>query len=320
MAVAGLLSALRCAGLRPVDARLLFHGAGEAGTGIGALWALYLQRRHGVPEAEARARCLYMDSKGLLCASRADARAGRLPAHKQPFAHDVPFQPDLLSAVRALRPNALVGVSAQAGAFTPAVLAAMADAAPRPIIFALSNPTSLAECTAEEAVAAAPGRVLFASGSPFDDVPGGAPGGKAALRPSQANNAYIFPALGFGAALSHATTLPDETFILAAEVRPSCARKSASPQQSPKSDKHDHCRFSQILASMVSAKALSLGQLFPPMEHMRDVAARLTAAVAAQAVADGRGVAPPGVALAGGWEPYVRKRMWSPPPALEARL
>jgi hypothetical protein len=71
---------------------------------------------------------------------------------------------------------------------------------------------------------------------------------------------------------------------------------------------------------MVSAKALALGQLFPPMDHMRDVAARLTAAVAAQAVADGRGVAPPGVALAGGWEPYVRKRMWSAPPALEARL
>ena len=231
MAVAGLLSALRCAGLRPADARVLFYGAGEAGTGIGALWALYLQRRHGVPAAEARSRCLYMDSKGLLCASRADARAGRLPAHKVPFAHDVPFQPDLLAAVRALRPNALVGVSAQAGAFTPAVLAAMADAAPRPIIFALSNPTSLSECTAAQAVAAAPGRVLFASGSPFDDVPGGAPGGKAALRPSQANNAYIFPALGFGAALSHATSLPDETFILAAEARPSRAR--AAPQQGP---------------------------------------------------------------------------------------
>ena len=223
MAVAGLLSALRCAGVRPVDARLLFHGAGEAGTGIGALWALYLQRRHAVPEAEARARCLFLDSKGLLCASRADARAGRLPAHKRPFAHDVPFHPDLLAAVRALRPTALVGVSAQAGAFTTDVLAAMADASPRPIIFALSNPTSLAECTAAQAVAAAPGRVLFASGSPFDDVPGGAPGGKATLRPSQANNAYIFPALGFGAALSHASSLPDETFILAAEVRPSCA-------------------------------------------------------------------------------------------------
>ena len=124
------------------------------------------------------------------------------------------------------------------------------------------------------------------------DVPGGAPGGGAPLRPSQANNAYIFPALGFGAALSRATSLPDDTFILAAEV----------------------------LASLVSAKDLALGRLFPPLERIRDVSPRIAAAVAAQAVADRRGVAPLGVALAGGWEPYVRAQMWSPPPLLDAKL
>jgi malate dehydrogenase (oxaloacetate-decarboxylating)(NADP+) len=290
--LAGLLSALRAAGVAPPDARLLFHGAGEAGTGIGALWARYLTARHGVAEPAARRSCFFMDSKGLLCASRPDAAT--LPHHKRPFAHDgIAHVRTLEAAVRALRPTALVGVSAQAGAFSAEVLVAHAAANARPIVFALSNPTSCAECTAAQAVASAPGgRVLFASGSPFEDVPGGAPGGGAALHPSQANNAYIFPALGFGAALSRATSLPDDTFILAAEV----------------------------LASMVGDKELNQGQLFPPLERIRDVSVRIAAAVAAHAVADGRGVAPPGVAAAGGWEPFVRAQMWRPPPAIESKL
>jgi malate dehydrogenase (oxaloacetate-decarboxylating)(NADP+) len=291
--LAGLLSALRAAGVSPPSARILFHGAGEAGTGIGALWARYLTSRHNVPIADALRSCFFLDSKGLLCASRPDAAS--LPHHKRPFAHaGVAHVSDLASAVRALRPTALVGVSAQAGAFTSEVLSAHAANNPRPIVFALSNPTACAECTAAQAVASgAPGgRVLFASGSPFGDVAGGAPGGGAALHPSQANNAYIFPALGFGAALSRATSLPDDTFILAAEV----------------------------LASMVGEKELSQGQLFPPLERIRHVSERIAAAVAAHAVADGRGVAPPGVAAAGGWEPYVRAQMWRPPPALESKL
>jgi malate dehydrogenase (oxaloacetate-decarboxylating)(NADP+) len=204
----------------------------------------------------------------------------------------VPFAPDLLAAVRQLRPTAIVGVSAQAGAFSAEVLAAHAAANARPIVFALSNPTACAECTAAEAVASAPGRVLFASGSPFDDVAGGAPGGSAPLRPSQANNAYVFPGLGFGAVLARATSLPDDTFILAAEV----------------------------LAGMVTAAELGAGQLFPSLDRIRSVSARVAAAVAAHAVADSRGVAPPGVAAAGGWEPFVRAQQWHAPPVIEARL
>jgi malic enzyme len=91
---------------------------------------------------QGRRRCVFLDSKGVVCASRTG-----LQEHKRPFAHDIPFLPDLLSAVREFRPTALIGVSSVAGAFTPQVVAAMAEANERPIIFPLSNPTENAECT-----------------------------------------------------------------------------------------------------------------------------------------------------------------------------
>ena len=287
VAVAGLLSALRAASIPPPDATILFLGAGEAGTGIGQLWSMYLSERHGVPVAAARRKCLFLDSQGLVTASR----PGKLAHHKQAFAHaDVPFVRDLLSAVRLFKPHALVGVSAQPGAFDAAVLAAMAAQHARPILMPLSNPTSKAECSAADAFAATQRRCLFASGSPFDPVP--MPDGRL-LTPSQANNAYIFPALGLGAVLSRAAWLPDDTFLVAAEV----------------------------LASLVPDTDLHRGILFPPLSRVRDTSARVAAAVAAHAVADGRGVAPQGVAAAGGWEAFVRAQMWSPKPLrVDAKL
>jgi len=290
VAVAGLLSGLRAAGVAPQNARLLFLGAGEAGTGIGQLWVQYLQARRGMDARSARQTCWFMDSQGLVCASRRGGEAA-MAHHKRQFAHTgVVHITDVLAAVRQFKPHALVGVSAQPGAFNADVLAAMAAQQPRPIIMPLSNPTSLSECTAEEAFKGTKYSCLFASGSPFDAV--SMPDGRKLL-PSQANNAYVFPALGLGASLAQATSLPDDTFLLAAEV----------------------------LASLVSEDRLHAGILFPPIAGVRDCSARIAAAVAAHSVAGGRGIAPAGVATAGGWEAYVRAHMWHPQPEqLAAKL
>ena len=281
VALAALLAALRVApgsGAGLAGQRVLFYGAGEAGTGIGELVAHALVARHGLSEADARKACFFMDSKGLVCASRTDA----LAAHKRPWAHDVPFAATLLDAVRALRPTALVGVSAVAGAFDADVLRAMAEINERPIIMPLSNPTSLAECTFAAALDATAGRAIFACGSPFPAV-----GGREA---SQANNAYIFPAVGQAALLTRASRLTPTAFLAAAEA----------------------------LAAQATDAELESGLLFPRFSRIADASAAVAATTAAAIVAAGDGTAPPGVAYAAAsprppgvspWEAHVRSVM-----------
>src|SRR4029079_12568169 len=140
-------------------------------------------------EEAARRQCWFVDSHGLVVASRTD-----LAEHKLPYAHPHEALPDLLSAVEALRPDVLIGVSGQGRTFTREVVAAMARLNERPVIFALSNPTNHAECTAEEAYGWSEGRALFASGSPFAPV---TLAGKTYVS-GQGNNVYIFPGVGLG--------------------------------------------------------------------------------------------------------------------------
>lgn len=290
--LAALLSALHVTGGRLSEQRILFLGAGEAATGIASLIAFCIAQREGIPEQEARTRCHLLDSKGLVCASRTD-----LQHHKRPFAHATPFCADLLSAVRQLKPTALIGVSAQGGAFTQEVVEAMAALNERPLIFPLSNPTHLAECTFEQAYSWTSGRVLFASGSPFDPIMDDS--GRQRVAP-QANNAYIFPAVGHAAVLTRASCIPEEVFLVAAEE----------------------------LAAMGTAEARALGSLFPPFSAIRDVSARIMAPVAAFLVSRGLGQPPSGwpplkqqqggtggvggcVANEGVWVQHARDAMWS---------
>ena len=165
MALAGFYSALRVTGGALDRQRLLFLGAGEAATGIADL-AVAAMVAAGADPGQARHCCWLVDSKGLVVASR----RAELAEHKLAYAHARAPQADLLGAIRALEPTALIGVSASAGAFTQAVVEEMTRLNPRPIIFALSNPTSKAECSAEQAYAWSGGKALFASGSPFDPV------------------------------------------------------------------------------------------------------------------------------------------------------
>ena len=250
--LAALWSASRMSPSQPVGSRnLLFLGAGEAGTGIGEL-VVAAMTRDGIAESEARSRCWFVDSKGLVVQSRTD-----LADHKRPFAHAHAALPDLISAVRALRPTAIIGVSGQGQTFTREIIEAMTEINERPIVFALSNPTSKSECTAAEAYEWSGGRAIFASGSPF---PPFAFEGRT-LVPSQANNAYIFPGVGLGAIAAGANRVTTEMFMTAART----------------------------LARMVTDADLERGSLFPPLDRIRDISAAIAAAVAE--VAFDRGLA-----------------------------
>src|SRR6185295_4091527 len=164
VALAGMFSALRVTGGKLTDQKVLFHGAGEAATGIANLIVSAMVAQ-GLDEQAARKRCWLMDSRGLVVKSRGD-----LADHKRDFAHDHAEVRDFAAAVAALKPTAIIGVAAVGGTFTSEVLEAMAPVNERTIVFALSNPTSKAECTAEQAYRCTGERALFACGSPFDPV------------------------------------------------------------------------------------------------------------------------------------------------------
>ncbi len=249
--LAGIYSALRVTGTGLGDHPFLFLGAGEAGIGIADLVVSALAEA-GMSEGEARLRCWFFDSRGMVVGCRTD-----LAEHKRPYAHDAPFTDDLVEAVRGLRPGVLIGVSGQPRTFTERVLRAMAEIHARPIVFALSNPTSRSECTAEEAYRWTEGRALFASGSPFDPVE---LGGRRFV-PGQGNNAYVFPGVGLGLIASRARACTDEMFFVAART----------------------------LAGMVQDGDLRQGRVYPPLTRIREVSAQIAEAVAA--VAFERGLA-----------------------------
>ncbi|MBW2445869.1 MAG: NAD-dependent malic enzyme [Deltaproteobacteria bacterium] len=270
VALAGLYSALRITGGRLADRRYLFAGAGEAGIGIGSLLVAALQEE-GLTDAEAHARCWYVDSQGLVLESRPD-----LAEHKRPFAREGVACGDLESAVREIRPTVLIGASGAPGIFTQTVLELMAADEKHPIVFALSNPTSKAECTARQAYEWTGGRAVFASGSPFPpvDVAGHT------FVPGQCNNAYIFPGVGLGAMACQLRAVSDEMFFAAARA----------------------------LADEVTAADLDLGRVYPPLERIRDVSLRIAVAVAEIAYA--RGLA--GVPRPDDLEDHIRQQMYHP--------
>jgi malate dehydrogenase (oxaloacetate-decarboxylating)(NADP+) len=271
VALAGILGALQITGGRLSDQRILFLGAGEAGTGIADLYTS-AARAEGLSEAAARDRCWFVDTKGLVVKGRGDT----LAEHKVPYAHDFPFIQTLAEAVKVLRPTALIGVSGMANGFTREIVEAMTAVNEQPIIFALSNPTSKAECTAEQAYTWSKGRVIFACGSPFAPVEYQ---GRRYV-PGQGNNIYIFPGVGLGALASEASEVTDEMFLAAA----------------------------QTLAGLVQPEDLAVGRIYPPLTKIRDVSLRIAAAVAEVAHRTGLARAPrPGDVLED-----IRGRMFHP--------
>ncbi|CAD6236813.1 unnamed protein product [Miscanthus lutarioriparius] len=175
--LAGLIAALKSVGGTLADHTFLFFGAGEAGTGIAELVALEISRQAKVSVEEARKKIWLVDSKGLIVTSRKET----LQPFKKRYAHEHEPVKDLLGAIK------------------------------RPIILALSNPTSQSECTAEQAYTWSQGRAIFGSGSPFDPVKYN----DKLFVPAQANNAYIFPGFGLGVVISGAVRVSDDMVLAA---------------------------------------------------------------------------------------------------------
>lgn len=247
--VAGLLAAGRITQRNLKDNVFLFVGAGEAGSGIAQMLAKALQLE-GLSKREAH-RIIYMtDKDGLLVRDRPE---GNLTELNSPFARiDVEACTDLEEIVRLHRPTVLIGASGQGGLFTPAILKQMAINSDRPVIFALSNPTSKSECTAEDAYRLTEGRCVFASGSPFSPVELDVGGRRQTFVPGQCNNSYIFPGVGLA--------------ITACSIRPVLNGLFV--------------RAAQCLAEQVSEADLQLGRVFPPLSLLRKVSLKIAECVA----------------------------------------
>ena len=268
--LAGILSALRVTHRPLRDQTFLFLGAGEAATGIADLLVSALVAE-GMEEAAARRRSWMVDSRGLVVRGRQ-----ALAEHKRPYAHEHPPVVSFLEAVQVLRPTAIIGVGAVPGAFTREIIETMSRLNDRPIVFALSNPTSRAECTAEQAYAWSGGQALFASGSPFDplDVDG------RHFVPRQGNNSYIFPGVGLGAVAVQASRVTEGMFMVAA----------------------------RMLAETVRDEDLAQGSLFPALSRVREVSTRIAVAVAEIAFAEGLA----GIECPPDLEAWVQAQMYDP--------
>ncbi|KAG6740720.1 hypothetical protein POTOM_056188 [Populus tomentosa] len=245
--LAGLISALKLLGGSLADHTFLFLGAGEAGTGIAELIALEMSRRSKTPLEETRKKIWLTDSKGLIVSSRKES----LQHFKKPWAHEHEPVIGLLEVVKAIKPTVLIGTSGVGKTFTKEVIEAMATINEKPLILALSNPTSQSECTAEEAYTWTKGKAIFASGSPFDPVEYE---GKVFV-PGQSNNAYIFPGLGLGLVISGAIRVHDDMLLAAAEA----------------------------LAGQIKEEYLAKGLIYPPLSNIRNISVQIAANVAAKA-------------------------------------
>jgi malate dehydrogenase (oxaloacetate-decarboxylating) len=282
VALAGLVVACASQKRKLSDERVLVYGAGAGGAGV-AFAIREGMKREGLTDEQARERVLVLDSKGLLVEGRPmEGYKAALAQRRENFADWAPASRsdgswDLLDTIENGDITALLGLSGQPGTFTEPVVRAVAKNAARPIVFALSNPTTSCEAQPSDILAWTDGRALVATGSPFApvrvgdrDVPIG-----------QGNNAFVFPGLGFGAILADASEITDG-MVLAA---------------------------SYALADYTKKHHAEQGLLYPPVEEIRTVSLEVAARVIQQAFADGvartKKVTPEGAA------DYVRAKAWS---------
>jgi malate dehydrogenase (oxaloacetate-decarboxylating)(NADP+) len=252
--LAGLINALKITGGQLKDQRILFVGAGSAATGLAGLIVSALGQQ-GISQEVARRQIRMFDSQGLIVAGRPG-----LAAHKLPFAHKLlpskPFNhldltseyPQILAAIEDFKPTALIGVSTVGKLFSQEIVEAMARHNPRPIIFALSNPIDKHECLPEDTYAWSKGEAVYAGGVQFPPVHIG----DQTFLPSQANNLYIFPAIGMAIYATNASRVTDEMFIEAA----------------------------QAVADQVTPDQLKIGMLYPPQSNILETEIQTAARVA----------------------------------------
>lgn len=276
----GILAALRLTRTRISDQRIVFVGAGAACTGIARLCAVAM-RAEGADEAKIRRSLFALDTQGLVH----DGRTLTEPHKKElvvPRAVMAEYRLDPnrclapIDVIRAVEPTILVGATARAGAFTQEMIETMARSVDRPIVMPLSNPTSKAECTAEQAIRWSNGRAIVATGSPFADVEWN--GARHVI--GQANNVFVFPGIGLGAAIAEAREVTTEMFYIA----------------------------STTLARLVSDDRLACGAIYPHQSELRRVSFEIARAIVSYASEHdlGRRIDPDAV------DATVRAAVWEP--------
>lgn len=278
--LAGIRGALRITGGALRDQRIVMAGGGASGVGIGRLIRAAL-RRDGTDEAAVRDVLCFLDSEGLIHAGRGirdePKREFAMPRERFAalgFSGDGPI--GLAEVVQRVRPSILIGTTATPGLFTEQIVRTMAAHVERPVIFALSNPTTKCECTPDEALRWSDGRAVVATGSPFSPV---TINGRT-VEIGQCNNALVFPGVGLGCIVSEAREVSDDMFVAAADA----------------------------LAEFVSPERLASGAVFPSVSELRAVSACVAAAVVRVARDHNLGLMIPDEQV----ESLVRQSMWYP--------
>jgi malate dehydrogenase (oxaloacetate-decarboxylating) len=258
--LAAALAGLRASGTRMADQRVVIHGAGTAGVGVADMLREVMVA-DGLSPEEATRRFWCLGRRGLLTDDRADRQLDFQRPYARPAAEVADWPrtgtgeaPSLADVVGHVHPTMLIGTSTQAGAFTEAIVREMAAHVERPVIMPLSNPTSKAEAVPADLIAWTDGRVLVATGSPFDPVVYG----ETTHRIAQANNALVFPGLGLGVAVARARRVSDRMLTAAADA-----------------------------VARLSDATTPGAALLPPVDNLRQVSATVAVAVASAATADG---------------------------------
>eukprot|EP00753_Platysulcus_tardus_P020541 PLAT8194.3.p1 GENE.PLAT8194.3~~PLAT8194.3.p1 ORF type:complete len:349 (-),score=186.00 PLAT8194.3:111-1106(-) len=274
--LAGIMGALRAGGSSADELwkqRIVVVGAGSAGLGVADTMRQGMVYQ-GASEEDARDSFWVVDADGLLGVERPS-----LTAEQQAFARkDLPDAMPLMDLLKEVKPTVLLGLSGCHGIFTEPLVREFGKHSKRPILFPLSNPTSKAECTAEDAYRWTDGRAIFASGSPFGEVE---LDGRV-LRPTQCNNMYIFPGLALGTVLAGASIVTDRMLY----------------------------ESSIALASTVGEADLAAGKVFPDVDNIRDVTCDVAAAVMQSALEEGLATAP--IEDITDLRSYVAECMWQP--------
>lgn len=277
--VGGVLNALRAIGKKfsdLKDQKIMVVGAGCAGLGVcGALVAAMV--KEGALATDAYKQFYVLDKDGLISAARAVLTPEQIPFAKART--DMPDGLSMMETMKQVKPDILLGISGIGGLFKEALILEMCKHVERPIIFPLSNPTASSEASAQDVYTWTKGKAIFASGSPFSPVPYG----DKVFYPPQGNNMFIFPAIGLAAVIAGAKHISDDLFYVA----------------------------SKALASAVSDEQLQRGEIYPPVENIRDVSAKIAVALVQQLVKENNATKVTETDLQD-LDKFVRDRMWQP--------
>ncbi|GKS69385.1 malate dehydrogenase (oxaloacetate-decarboxylating)(NADP+) [Nitrosomonas sp. PY1] len=246
--LAGIYASSRITGKKFTDLNVMFLGAGSAACGVAELLVAAFCTA-GLSESQALQRIWIVDREGLLTTKSTNVKPRIVK-----FTREYP-EYNFEDAVDHIKPDVLIGATGVAGTFTEAIIRKMTHANQHPVIIALSNPTSNTECTAEQAYQWSEGKVIFASGSPFEPV-------RYAdkwFRPAQGNNAYVYPGVGLGIYASSARFVVQKMFLVAAE----------------------------ILAQSVTDQELSAGAIYPAITRVRAVSHTIAVAICRVAIQEG---------------------------------